>query len=147
MDIALVIPSRDSVGKINHAAMLRSVKNLIEQFSVLEGRSHVAIIQFAKKAVVSVPTSDLSSPQMLNEAIRAVQNEPKDLGQGINIYKALGKVAKNIFKEDNDSRPSSIDLVILLTNKPADDEDRRNVIQDLEVAYNFLTLCLLHVSL
>lgn len=132
MDIAMVIPTKGNVGNDNYAAMIRSVEHLIKQFSVLKGSSRIAIVQFANKAKVRFDLSDLSSPDKLQKVIQAMHNENEDLGKEMRIYNALQQVSKKVFKEGRDKRPGSLEVIILFTHKPAND-DKIHVIEELEV--------------
>ena len=142
MDVALVIPSKDNV-QDDYEMMLDSIGELIKQFSVLRNSSHFAIIQYGKNAKVSVTMTDLSKDDKrlwtkLEEVIRNLRDNSTDLGIGSNISNALKTVAEDVFNEDNDLRPTSIDLVILVARELAVDDDTERVIKDLEVAHGNL---------
>lgn len=142
MDVALVIPSKDNV-QDDYEMMLDSIGELIKQFSVLRNSFHFAIIQYGKNAKVSVTMTDLSKDDKrswtkLEEVIRNLRDKSTDLGIGSNISNALKTVAEDVFNEDNDLRPTSIDLVILVARELAVDYDTERVIKDLEVAHGNL---------
>ena len=129
----MVIPTKRNVGDENYATMVRSLENLIKQFSVLTDRAHVAIVQFAKQAKVRFDARDLSKPSELSRVIERIKKQKEDLGKDVhNTFNALKLASEKVFKQGNDNRPSSIDVIILFTHKPADDEPG-HVIEKLEV--------------
>ncbi|KAL9955603.1 hypothetical protein ACROYT_G036947 [Oculina patagonica] len=103
MDIAMVVPTKANVGEDNYATMIRSVEDLIKQFSLLNGSSHIAIVQFANEAKVRYNISDLSNPTKLRKVIKAMHNNNDDLGKDMHTYNALKVVSRKVFKDGRDN--------------------------------------------
>lgn len=136
----MVVPTKGIVGKDNYATMIRSVENLIKQFSVLNGSSHIAIVQFAKKAKVRFDISDLSSPNRLKNVIKAMRNNNENLGKKMHTYNALKVVSRKVFKDGRGERAGTVNVIILFTHKPADDY-QADVIEELEVSKECFLYC------
>ena len=99
-----------------------SIRDLVEQLSALENRSHIALVQFAENNAIRFPLSDVSTAEKKSELFSHLDNTGDELGSKDFISSAINMVCTDIFG-DGQHRDTALDVLIVFTNRQVSSDD------------------------